>query len=145
MEQKEGAIMSAQSTYEEILTNAEQLALATLTQAGEPSVRIVNYCFDAKANTVYVCTNNAATKAAELAAHDTVAFTTTPLNGAAVRVTGAKATLTNDAKPTVLAAMDKKYASFAMFDAQARANMNCYALTYPEAEVFSRGTATVKF
>ncbi|WP_262314605.1 pyridoxamine 5'-phosphate oxidase family protein [Lacticaseibacillus parakribbianus] len=137
--------MTTQDTYHQILQQAEQLALATLTADGKPSVRMVNFLFDPSSNTVYVCTDRHAQKVQELATHPTVAFTTTPTAVGTVRVKTATATLVNDRKPALLAAMDKKYASFKMFDQAARDNMFAYALTYPEADVFFRGNTTLTF
>lgn len=138
--------MSTQENYETILTTAEQLAFATESlTANTPTVRLVNFLFDAKANTVYVCTDSSAEKVKEIAANSTVSFTTTPTEAGTVRVTGATASLANEKKPELMVSMDKKYASFKMFDQAARDNMNAYALTYKAADVFFRGNNTITF
>lgn len=137
--------MSTQEQYETILSTAENIALATELSDHTPTVRITNFLFDKDANTVYFCTDSRADKVKEIAANNTVSFTTTPLEAGTVRVTGATATLVNEKKPELFALMDQKYASFKMFTPEMRAGMNAYALTYKQADVFFRGNNTLTF
>lgn len=88
--------MSTQEQYETILSTAENIALATELSDHTPSVRITNFLFDKAVNTVYFCTDSRADKVKEIAANNTVSFTTTPLEAGTVRVTGATATLVNE-------------------------------------------------
>lgn len=140
--------MTTKDTYKTVLENATNIALATETLEGHtPDVRTVNFLYlpDESENTVFVATSQDANKVKQLDANHNVSFTTSPLDAGTVRVTGAVAKLDNDRKPAIFDDMDKKYASFKMFDDAARANMNVYAISYNEAEVFSRGTEHLHF
>ncbi len=99
-------------------------------------------------NTVYFATSKNTDKVKELAANSQISFTTTPMSpqdASTVRVTGADTKMVNDRRSELFEAMDKKYASFKMFDQKARDNMNVYAATFKEAEVFGHGTDKISF
>lgn len=143
--------MTTKETYTDVLTHATNLALATETLAGHiPSVRTVNFLYfpEESENTVYFATSKNTDKVKELEANAHVSFTTTPLSAEdarTVRVTGADTKMVNDRRDDLFKTMDQKYPSFSMFDQAARDNMNVYAVTFKEAEVFGHGTDKISF
>lgn len=143
--------MTTKETYTYVLENAMNLALATESLAGHtPNVRTVNFLYfpEESENTVYVATAKTDDKVKEIAANSHISFTTTPLSvkdASTVRVTGADTKMVNERRNELFVTMDKKYASFSVFDQEARDNMNVYAITFKEAEVFGHGIHTVSF
>ncbi|WP_268920914.1 pyridoxamine 5'-phosphate oxidase family protein [Secundilactobacillus yichangensis] len=143
--------MTTKETYTNVLENATNLAVATESLAGHtPNVRTVNFLYfpNESENTVYFATSKNTDKVKELAANSQISFTTTPMSpqdASTVRVTGADTKMVNDRRSELFEAMDKKYASFKMFDQKARDNMNVYAATFKEAEVFGHGTDKISF
>ncbi|TLQ05147.1 hypothetical protein FEZ51_02600 [Pediococcus stilesii] len=128
--------MSAKETYNQLMNDAEMIALATETTAGHtPSVRFVFFMHYAdQPNTLYFGTAGNAEKVAELTANPTVSFETAPVNFQTVRVTGAHCELVSD-RSKFFEAMDAKYPSFSRFTPEDRENMNVYAATFNEALV----------
>lgn len=140
--------MTTTETYHDIMSTATHIAFATAALDGHtPTVRIVNFVyFEETPNTIYINTNRDTVKVKELENSSTVSFTTTPVPAGNVRVTGATAQLALDQQPKIFAAMDEKYgADFKRFDAEARAKMNTYAITFADADVFSRGLDKLTF
>ncbi|MTV81761.1 hypothetical protein GM612_03710 [Lactobacillus sp. CRM56-3] len=140
--------MTTKETYEYVLEHAAGLELATETLAGHtPNVRTVFFVYfpEESENTIYFTTARETNKVKEITANANVSFTTAPIEAGTVRVTGAKAKRVNDKKPEIFAALDKKCDSFKHLDQVARDDMNAYALTYSEAEVFSDGTEHLHF
>ncbi|WP_225048229.1 pyridoxamine 5'-phosphate oxidase family protein [Lacticaseibacillus kribbianus] len=128
--------MSTQETFNQLMTDAEMIALATETTAGHtPSVRFVFFAHDAaQPNVLFFGTAPTADKVAEIAANPVVSFETSPVNFQTVRVTGAKVTAATD-RDAFFTAMDAKYPSFARFTPEARAAMHVYAATFTTALV----------
>lgn len=143
--------MTTKETYTYVLENAMNLALATESLAGHtPNVRTVNFLYfpEESENTVYIATAKDDDKVKEMAANPHVSFTTTPLSvedSSTVRVTGADTKMVNERRDELFVTMDKKYASFSVFDQAARDNMNVYAVTFKEAEVFGHGINKISF
>lgn len=143
--------MTTKETYTYVLENAMNLALATESLAGHtPNVRTVNFLYfpEESENTVYIATAKNDDKVKEIAANPHVSFTTTPLSvedSSTVRVTGADTKMVNERRNELFVTMDKKYASFSVFDQKARDNMNVYAVTFNEAEVFGHGIHKISF
>lgn len=143
--------MTTKETYTYVLENAMNLALATESLGGHtPNVRTVNFLYfpEESENTVYIATAKNDDKVKEIAANPHVSFTTTPLSvedSSTVRVTGADTKMVNERRDELFVTMDKKYASFSVFDQKARDNMNVYAVTFKEAEVFGHGINKISF
>ncbi|WP_125702259.1 pyridoxamine 5'-phosphate oxidase family protein [Lacticaseibacillus daqingensis] len=135
--------MSVEETYNQLMTTAEMIALATETTAGHtPSVRFVFFLHATdQPNKIYFGTAGTAEKVAELTANPTVSFETAPVNFQTVRVTGAHVTRVSD-RSAFFAAMDAKYPSFSRFTPEYRAGMAVYAATFDEAQV---GEDTLSF
>ena len=143
--------MATKETYTSELENATNLAIATERGEGHiPSVRTVNFLYFPKQseNTVYFATSKDTNKVKELAANEHLSFTTTPLSAAdssTVRVIGADTKVDNSHRDETFEAMDKKYPSFKMFDQKARDNMDIYAVTFKEADVFGKDGGKMTF
>lgn len=140
--------MSTKDTLTNVLKNAANLAVATVSPDGKtPDVRIVNFVYfpDESENTVYFSTSKDANKVKEITANNCVSFTTTPAKDGNVRVTGAETKLVNDSKDKYFEASNKKYGNLGQFDQKAIDNMNLYAVTFKEATVLGQETGTVSF
>lgn len=72
--------MNAKQEFTRLINTQTEIALATCTD-GQPSVRIVNFCFDEAAKVMLFTTFGDNEKVKELEGNNKVAFTTIPHSG----------------------------------------------------------------
>ncbi|KAB7788498.1 pyridoxamine 5'-phosphate oxidase family protein [Bifidobacterium cebidarum] len=81
--------MDVRESFEHIMSEQPNMALATMTSDGVPDVRVVNFCWRADTSCVYFSTFPDNDKVREIEANPHVAFTTVPATGNAhVRAKG---------------------------------------------------------
>lgn len=130
--------MTVTDIFNDVLTNAETIALATESTAGHnPDVRIVNLLrLPRDTNTIYFMSVGPTDKVAELAQNNHVAFVTTPIGPKAVRVTDATTTKVAD-KTEFFNALGAKFPAFSHFDEATKASITVYAATFESAIVIT--------
>ncbi|WP_196246315.1 pyridoxamine 5'-phosphate oxidase family protein [Lacticaseibacillus zhaodongensis] len=133
--------MADKTDLEKILTDATQIAVATLTEDGAaPDVRIVLGAYDAQSKQMLFMTNPKSQKVAEIAAHSQAAFAIPQLGkGGFARVRKADVQQINPSQDQV-ALYSAKYPQ----NGQYAAHSSFYALSFKEADVTIDGaTSTV--
>ncbi|PJM79811.1 pyridoxamine 5'-phosphate oxidase family protein [Bifidobacterium scaligerum] len=73
--------MNIRESFERIMSEQSNMALATVTSDGVPDVRVVNFCWRADTGRVYFSTFPDNDKVREIEADPHVAFTTVPAAG----------------------------------------------------------------
>ncbi|WP_165815217.1 pyridoxamine 5'-phosphate oxidase family protein [Levilactobacillus bambusae] len=84
--------MDTMAVFNDIMTNATDLSLATVTEDGHPDVRIVHFTYLPESHQILFITGEKTEKVVELKAHPQVAVTTQAVKGTdAVRIVAATA------------------------------------------------------